>query len=114
MPSDLGTLYRTYDAFNAQNIDAALAAMAPDVEWPNGWEGGTLIGHEAVRDYWTRQWASLSPHVVPEGYILLPDGRLRLDVRQTVRDRQGNPISRGTVSHIYTFRDGLIARMEIE
>lgn len=112
--SDLSLLYRTYEAFNARDIDAVLATMAPDVEWPNGWEGGHLVGHEAVRDYWTRQWASISPEVVPEGFMRLPDGRLRLDVRQTVRSTDGVTLSRGTVSHIYTFRDGLVSKMEIE
>ena len=29
-----------YDAFNRRDIEAALAGMAPDVDWPNAWEGG--------------------------------------------------------------------------
>lgn len=111
---DLRLIHRAYDAFNARNIDAVLATMTPDVDWPNGWEGGRVQGHEAVRDYWTRQWASLSPTVVPQGYMHLPDGRLRVDVRQTVHDREGNLIHRGQAGHVYTFRDGLISRMDIE
>jgi hypothetical protein len=41
-----------YQAFNTRDIDSALAAMAPDVDWANGWEGGRVVGHDAVRDYW--------------------------------------------------------------
>ena len=119
MPPDLQLLYRAYDAFNARDIDGVLATMAPDVEWPNGWEGGTVVGYDAVRDYWTRQWAVVAPQVVPEGFTLLHDGRLRLQVRQTIRDLEGNLLSDGgltskSVGHVYTFRDGKIAKMEIE
>jgi len=44
-----------YAAFNARDIDAVLAAMTEDVDWPNAWEGGRLSGRAAVRNYWTRQ-----------------------------------------------------------
>lgn len=111
---DLSLLYRTYDAFNARNIDAVLATMTPDVDWPNGWLGGRLRGHEAVRDYWTRQWKEIDPIMRPEGFLVLPDGRLRLDVRQTVHDLKGSLLSEGLVAHVYTFRDGLIAKMDTE
>ena len=114
MPPDLSLLYRIYDAFNARDIDAVLATTTPDVDWPNGWEGGRIQGQASVRDYWTRQWAAIDPTVRPEGFLVLPDGRLRLDVRQTVRDHEGNLLSEGLVGHVYSFRDGLISKMEIE
>jgi hypothetical protein len=38
-------LIRTYRAFNARDIDAALAVMHPEVDWPNGLEGGRVHGH---------------------------------------------------------------------
>ncbi len=114
MNSDLGLLYRTYDAFNAHDIDAALATMTSDVDWPNASAGGRMRGHDAVRAYWTRQWDETEPIVRLEGFLVLPDARLRLDVRQTVRDRTGNLLSEGLVGHVYAFRDGLIARMDIE
>jgi ketosteroid isomerase-like protein len=55
MTDERDVLTRAYAAFNARNIDAVLAAMHPDVDWPNGWEGGRVRGHDQVRDYWTRQ-----------------------------------------------------------
>ena len=39
------------------------AIYAPDVDWPNAWEGGRLRVPEAVREYWTRQWAAIDPSV---------------------------------------------------
>lgn len=50
-----------YAAFNARDIDTVLAAMTSDVDWPNGWEGGRIVGHDDVRDYWERQWAAVDP-----------------------------------------------------
>ena len=37
-------LRRAYAAFNAHDIDGALALMHPDVDWPNGMEGGQSTG----------------------------------------------------------------------
>jgi len=48
-------LKNTYHHFNNRDIDATLAMMQADVEWPNGMEGGVEHDHEAIRNYWTRQ-----------------------------------------------------------
>ena len=58
-------LRKAYVAFNARDIDAALALMHADVAWPNGLKGGTVHGHGSVRAYWTRQWSIINPHVEP-------------------------------------------------
>lgn len=106
-------LERMYAAFNARDVDTVLTAMAPDVAWPNGWEGGAVHGREAVSDYWRRQWAAIDPTVTPQSYEALPDGRLAANVRQTIRDLTGATLSDQMVVHTYSFRDGLIAAMEI-
>ena len=82
-------LGRTYAAFNARDIDGALAALHPDVDWPNGLEGGRVHGHRAVREYWIRQWGLIDPRVEPRGFTTEADGRIAVDVRQVVRDRAG-------------------------
>ncbi len=56
-------LKKTYQHFNNRDIDATLAAMHTDVDWPNGMEGGIEHGYEAVRNYWTRQWKMFNPRV---------------------------------------------------
>ncbi|MFZ0394474.1 MAG: nuclear transport factor 2 family protein [Terracidiphilus sp.] len=107
-------LLAAYRDFNARRIDAVLARMQPDVAWPNRWEGGYVHGHEEVRDYWTRQWAALDPHVDPVEISAEADGRVTVMVHQVVRDRAGNLLVDTMVRHIYSLRDGLIERMEIE
>jgi ketosteroid isomerase-like protein len=103
-----------YEAFNARDIDAVLGVMAPDVDWPNGYEGGRVVGHAAVRDYWIRQWRDIDPTVTPTGIGVLTDGRIALDVRQVVRNRQGAVLSDATVRHIYRLKDGLVVGMDID
>ena len=60
-----------------------------------------------------RQWAEIDPTVSLESFESLPDGRLAASVRQVVRDRTGKTLSDQVVVHTYSFRDGLIAAMEI-
>lgn len=102
-----------YAAFNARDIERALVLMHPDVDWPNGMEGGRVRGHDEVRAYWTRQFGLIDSHVSPEGFSLLDDGRVSVDVHQVVRELSGDVVSDERVTHIYTFRSGLIERMEI-
>ena len=98
-----------YLAFNARDLDGLLAALAEGVDWPNAWEGGRLHGREAVREYWTRQWAAIDSRVEALGFEERPDGRVAVTVDQTVDGEHA-----GRVSHVYTFRDGLVARMDVE
>jgi hypothetical protein len=111
--ADQDLIEAAYAAFNARHIDAVLAVMHPDVDWPNGWEGGRVRGRAGVRDYWTRQWAAIDPHVEPVGFDLDSSGRTVVTVHQVVRDLQGNVVADGMVEHAYLVEDGLIARMEI-
>lgn len=103
-----------YTAFNARDIDTALSTMHADVQWPKAFEGGYVSGHQAIREYWTRQWSEINPHVQPVAVDELQDGRLSITVQQTVKDLQGNIIFDGIVKHIYSLQDGLLRRMDIE
>jgi ketosteroid isomerase-like protein len=103
----------TYKAFNARDIDTALAVMHPEVDWPNGMEGGRVHGHQAVREYWTRQWGLIDPHVEPTGFSSEEDGTTVVDVHQVVRDRAGDVLVDKMVQHVYLMREGLIVRMDI-
>ena len=107
-------LLRTaYQRFNARDLDGVLALMHVDVDWPNGWEGGRVRGHDGVRQYWTRLWAALRSHVEPVRFETGGSGETTVTVRQVVRDTTGTILSEGLVQHVYEFQDGLIKRMEI-
>ncbi len=113
MDSQRELLIGAYQTFNARDIDRTLAAMHPDVEWPNGMEGGTVLGHEGVRQIWTRQWSMLDPHVDPVGFRVSPDGRVIVEVHQVVRDLAGNVLQDRFVEHVYLIEKNLIRSMEI-
>jgi hypothetical protein len=107
-------LRNLYVSFNARDIDAVLTMLAFDVDWPNAWEGGRVVGHAAIRDYWTRQWAQIDQRVEPESIVTRPDGRLAVAVHQVVRDLAGTVLAGGNVTHVYELREGLIVRMTVE
>ena len=106
-------LTAVYKAFNDRDIERALGAMHPDVDWPNGMEGGCWHGQQAVRDYWTRQWGLIDPHVEPQRFSTDDTGRTVVDVHQVVRDREGRVLTDQMLQHIYVIQDGLIRQMEI-
>ena len=106
-------LLRAYEAFNARDIEAAIALMHPDVDWPNAMEGTRVHGHDGVRDYWTRQFETIQSRVEPRGFAADPDGRVVVDVHQVVRDTAGVLLADTMVQHVYTIRDGLVTRMDV-
>ncbi len=102
-----------YRAFNRRAIEPVLAALRPDVDWPNGWEGGRVHGHAGVRDNWTRQWAAIDPHVEPIGFTNDETGGIVVQVHQVVKDLTGKIMADELVEHIYQFEQGLIRRMDL-
>ena len=107
--------------FNARDIDGVLAVLAEDVTWANGMDGGYVHGREAVRAYWTRQWAMVSPQVEPLRFHAAADGAIVVEVRQSVRDLDGRPLQEQThgltdktVGHVFQFRDGKVIRFDIQ
>ncbi|WP_433222834.1 nuclear transport factor 2 family protein [Dactylosporangium sp. CS-047395] len=106
-------LEELYAAFNARDIPALLDAMTENVEWPNGWEGGTVHGREQVRDYWLRQWAEINPTVTPEGFAEEPDGRIAVTVHQVVRGKDDALLADQMVTHVYRFSGARVQAMEI-
>ncbi|MBY5869312.1 nuclear transport factor 2 family protein [Rhizobium leguminosarum] len=118
--NDVDMIKRIYASFNARDIDAVLAVLSDNVAWANGMDGGHVHGREAVRDYWTRQWAVISPHVEPVAFEETPDGAVAVEVIQSVFDLDGRPLegqSHGledkTVTHIFRMEGDKIVRFDI-
>ena len=106
-------LVDAYRDFNARHMEAVLARMQPDVDWPNGLEGGRVQGTDGVRVYWKRQWSLIDPTLEPIKIDVDAEGKAKVRVHMIVRDLHGNVERDATVHHVYTFRDGLIDHMEI-
>ena len=112
--TDRDLITSIYAAFNRRDIDAVLANMHPEVDWPNGMEGGRVHGREAVRQYWLRQWSQIDPRVEPQGFSTDASGAIIVDVHQVIRDLDSNVLADRMVQHVYLIRDGLIHCMEIQ
>jgi len=107
-------LEKAYSAFNGRNIDTALSTFHADVEWPKAFEGGYVSGHDEIRNYWTRQWTEIDPHVTPIGFNERQNGTVEVKIHQVVKDLEGKLLFDGMVKHIYTLQDGLLRKMDIE
>lgn len=121
MDADVRLLTHLYERFNARDIDGVLSALSDDVAWANGMDGGHEQGREAVRAYWTRQWAIISPRVEPVRFQRIAEDKVKAEVRQTIRDLAGNPLQGQAhqlvdkmVGHIFQLRDGKVVRFDIE
>jgi len=102
-----------YDRFNARDMETVLAALHETVAWANGMEGGHVHGRDAVRSYWTRQWAMIDPHVEPVGFSRGPEGEIVVEVHQVVHDLDGALLLDQMVGHIFRIKDGLVRRFDI-
>jgi ketosteroid isomerase-like protein len=105
---------RAYAAFNNRDIEGVLALMTENVSWPKASEGGRVAGKQAIREYWTRQWADFDPHVDILEVEDQEDGRIGVKVRQLVKSLKGDVLSDTELWHIYSVESGLIERMDIK
>lgn len=111
---DESILWSACRAFNARDVEAALELMHPEVDWPNAWEGGRVIGRPAVRDYWNRQFEAISSRIEPERFTENSDGSITVDVHQVVHDaRTGELISDSHPQHRFWLEKGLVTRMDV-
>ena len=107
------TIVRLYAAQHARDLDAVIAHLHPSISWPNGWEGGSLHGTDAVRELLTRQWAELGLSLTPVRSHRVRGGWIEVDVHQVLSDQDGVVITDSTLVHAYRESDGLFDRVEI-
>lgn len=110
-PEDL--IRHTFAAFNARDIEVALATMSPNIVWPNAMDGGTVYGRENIREYWTRTWQVADPRVDVISVCQETGGTYAVDVRQVVKDLEGALIFDRVVRQRYRVQDGLIQSMNV-
>jgi ketosteroid isomerase-like protein len=104
---------RAYSAFNERDVDAALALMDPEVDWPNVPKGGFIHGQEQVRHHWREQFRQADPRIELAGVAEKDDGRVEAQVRQIVRAPDGSKLSDDRAVHVFTFAGERIRRMEV-
>jgi len=114
MVKDEPLVRQLYECFNRRDIPAVLTLLAENVDWANGMDGGRAHGREAVRAYWTKQWAAIAPQVDPMHVTQRDDGATAVEVHQVVRDLEGKVLLDETVRHVFQIDEGLVTRFDIE
>jgi ketosteroid isomerase-like protein len=72
-----------------------------------------VVGRAAVRDYWTRQFASISSKVEPERFTEEPDGDITVDVHAVVHDARTGELISDSRAIASRLENGLIVRMDV-
>jgi len=103
-----------YAAFNARKVDAGVALMDPEVDWPNVPKGGFVHGREQVREHWREQFGRVDPHIEITGVKQTSEGRVEAHVRQIVRRPDGSRLSDDKLVHVFTIAGDRIKRMEVK
>lgn len=103
---------RAYAAYNTQDVEALLATLSDDIDWPD--DAARLHGKAAVHAYWAEQWTRVRAHDEPSHLAQLADGRTSVHVDQVVRSLHGSVLSQGHFVHVHRIKDGRIARMDIQ
>ncbi len=104
-------LEELYDALDARDIEAAVAHLAPGVDWTDAAAGARLHGRDAVRDYWLARWRDSDPVLKPLRIEPASDGTIHVRVDQLIRDRTGRILENRQVGHVYTFDGAFITKM---
>jgi len=103
-----------WTALNHQDVETALAQLHPDVDWQDIMNGGRHKGVEAVRAYWAGVYALITSGSSSIDYRPIDGDRVAARMLHVIHDKKGALWSEETMTHVFTFRDGLISRMDLD
>lgn len=116
MDKETDLITQLYEDFNARKTDSILAKLTEDVRWANGMDGGYVHGHNALQEYWKRQWASLNPQIKAVGFSKTEDGSILVEALFTGQPMEGQ--AQGfkdiPVGHVFHLKGGLVTRFDIQ
>jgi len=109
---DHAVMLAAYKSYNERDLDALLPLMCEDVNWANALTGDRIRGREEMRRIWELQWTSLSVQTEPIRIYEEPDGKTVVLVREILHEAGGQLLMDQEMEHVFTWRDGLVARMD--
>jgi uncharacterized protein len=105
---NIAVLRGAYAAFNRGDIDAAVQALDPQIEWSEPAEfpgGGTYHGRDGAKLYLTQSRAAWA-EVISEPVQFIPAGtRIVVFVHARVRPKDRHEWQEVDLADVYTFRD---------
>lgn len=105
-------LLRFYKALDSKDVEGVAAVLHPDVDFPDQLNGGRLTGAAAVRDYFAGAFDLINSENAVSEFRSGPDGTMEARVHHHVTSLEGRLWHDGPVDYRFTFRDGLIARVD--
>ena len=107
---------RSYESFNANDVDAALEAFDPSIEWHTyivpGPGGGVYIGHDGVRELWSDAKRIFGDfRNIPEEMFDAGDQVVTFVRVEGVGAKSGVAVQ-ARIAHLITFRDDKVVRMQ--
>jgi hypothetical protein len=107
-------LSELYDAINRQDIDAVMALFEPDARIPDSLESDTLVGHDQIRAYYLRQFATIQVSSSLLSTRLMPDDRIAASLLVQVHGSEGGTWGEGRVEATYRLHAGKIREMVVD
>lgn len=105
-------LLRFYKALDSKDVEGVAAVLHPDVDFPDQIDGGRRTGAPAVLDYFANAFALINSDNTPTAFHGRPDGTMEVRVHHHVTSLEGALWHDGPADYRFTFRDGLIARVD--
>ncbi|WP_419251645.1 nuclear transport factor 2 family protein [Caulobacter sp. ErkDOM-YI] len=103
-----------YDAIDRQDIDAVMALFEPDARIPDSLESDTLVGHDQIRAYYLRQFATIQVSSSLLSTRLMPDDRIAASLHVQVTGSEGGMWGEGRVEATYRIHAGKIREMVVD
>lgn len=105
-------LLRFYKALDAKDVEAVMALLHPDVDFPDQLDETRIQGAAAVRAYYVKAFALISAESTPTAFHARPDRTMEVRVHHHVTSLDGALWHDGPVDYSFHFRDGLIVRLD--
>jgi hypothetical protein len=105
-------LLRFHRALDNKDVEGVAAALHPEADVPNQLSGGRVVGAAAILDYYSGAFALLESESTPTAFRPRPHGAMEVRVHHHVTNLAGALWHDGPVDYSFSFRDGLIVRMD--
>jgi ketosteroid isomerase-like protein len=114
--ADVEVVRRSYEAFNRGDLDGALEAMHPEIEWHTyivpGPGGGVYRRHAGVRELWSDARRIFGDfRNIPEELFDAGDRVLAFIRIEGVGAISGAPVE-ARIAHVHTFHGGKVVRVQ--
>lgn len=105
-------LLRFHKALDGKDVETVMALLHPEADVPNQLDGRRVQGGAALRAYYVRAFGLVSSENTPTAFHARPDGTMEVRIHHHVTSLDGALWHDGPVDYRFTFRDGLISRLD--